>query len=129
MPLNCVPEIAYVLPGASVPETELTVGCHAAWYVPAGVNTCIGTCRSENRICPLGNSSIAPYHDESPAAAGGVGTVVNEVPSHSRNVGGVWYTPGLAIISTLPFVSTAAGPSAMSRPFGKSGPAFQVPVA
>ena len=35
----------------------------------------------------------------------------------------VWKIPGLAIISILPFGSSAAGPSAMPRLPGKSGPA------
>lgn len=69
-----------------------------------------------------------PTNEPSRGARGGPGTTLRFVPSHSRNVEGRAPNPGLAIIRTLPFGSSDAGPSAMLRLGGKSGPAVQVAV-
>ena len=62
------------------------------------------------------------------AALGEPGTEFKLLPSHSKNSAPTLKIPGLVIIKTLPSGSKAAGPSAISRLPGKSGPAVHVPV-
>src|SRR5436190_9218620 len=96
--------------------------------VAVGVKISMSFEKSHSRIWPVGRTSMLPKNEESNGALGGPGISDSVVPSHSRNVDGELNTPGLAIIRTLPLGSSAAGPSVMPRPSGKSGPAVQVPV-
>src|SRR5207249_9895891 len=65
---------------------------------------------------------------DSPDNPAGPGILFKLRPSQSRNFAPLLKTRGLAMISTLPFVSSAAGPSATPSVPGKSGPAVHVPV-
>src|SRR5436305_685701 len=84
--------------------------------------------KSVHRIWPVGRTSMFPIYEDLFLAGAGPGTADRLNPSHSKNFAPFLKMPGLVSTSTFPLGSNAAGPSAMSRPEGKSGPDVQMPV-
>ena len=83
----------------------------------------------------VGVQDLSGWKNEHPPVPGGVVLRVRcrrdrfrFVPSHSKKTVPLRNMPGLALTSTLPSGSSAAGPSATSSPSGKSGPGVHVPV-